>query len=161
MIKEKTCCFTGHRIIPPQDYDIVKSNLKKILISLIKQGVIYFGAGGARGFDTLAELTVIELMGDYDNIRLILVLPCRDHTRLWNEKDKESFEYIRSKSSKTVYTCESYLPGCMHIRNRHLVNNSSICVCYMTQNTGGTGYTVNYASEQGLKIINTAYDDTI
>ena len=44
----------------------------------------------------------------------------------------------------------------MHKRNRHLVDNSSRCICFLTEKTGGTFYTVNYASEHGLMIINTA-----
>lgn len=41
----------------------------------------------------------------------------------------------------------------MHKRNRHLVDNSSRCICFLTEKTGGTFYTVNYASEHGLMII--------
>ena len=37
----------------------------------------------------------------------------------------------------------------MHKRNRHLVDNSSRCICFLTEKTGGTFYTVNYASEHG------------
>lgn len=44
----------------------------------------------------------------------------------------------------------------MHKRNRHLVDNSSRCICFLTEKTGGTFYTVNYASEHGLTIINVA-----
>lgn len=44
----------------------------------------------------------------------------------------------------------------MQKRNRHLVDNSSACICYLTKPTGGTAYTVNYASEHGLMIINIA-----
>ena len=44
----------------------------------------------------------------------------------------------------------------MHKRNRHLVDHSSICVCYLTEDRGGTAYTVNYAKKQGLKVINLA-----
>lgn len=44
--------------------------------------------------------------------------------------------------------------GCMHERNRRLVDNSAVCVCYLTQPAGGTHYTVEYARRQGLSIIN-------
>ena len=46
--------------------------------------------------------------------------------------------------------------GCMHVRNRHLVDFSSYCICYQTKETGGTAYTVNYAKENGLIIYNVA-----
>ena len=41
-------------------------------------------------------------------------------------------------------------------KNRHLVDNSSVCVAYLTQSGGGTAYTVEYANKHGLKIINIA-----
>ena len=51
---------------------------------------------------------------------------------------------------------EAYTQGCMHRRNRHLVDHSSVCICYLTGSSGGTAYTVNYARKQGLEIINIA-----
>ena len=46
--------------------------------------------------------------------------------------------------------------GCMYKRNRHLVDHSGICVCYLTKDSGGTAYTVRYARTHGLEIINLA-----
>ena len=45
---------------------------------------------------------------------------------------------------------------CLKKRNRHLVDNSSVCICYLTENKGGTFYTVNYANSKQLKIVNIA-----
>ena len=42
----------------------------------------------------------------------------------------------------------------MHKRNRHLVNNSSLCICYLTEEKGGTYYTVKYAQENQLAVVN-------
>ena len=55
-----------------------------------------------------------------------------------------------------VYTSQAYTAGCMHKRNRHLVDNSSVCVCYLTKDSGGTAYTVRYARKRGLEVINLA-----
>lgn len=41
-------------------------------------------------------------------------------------------------------------------RNRHLVDNSSACISYLTENKGGTFYTVNYAKSKGVEVINIA-----
>ncbi len=53
-MKSKTCCFTGHRKIPGDELPQIKTKLKNTIIELINNGVIYYGAGGALGFDTLA-----------------------------------------------------------------------------------------------------------
>ncbi len=45
---------------------------------------------------------------------------------------------------------------CIVKRNRHLVDYSSACICYLNKSTGGTAYTVEYAKKRGLQIINLA-----
>lgn len=126
------------------------------MIEAIEQGYRYFGCGGALGFDTLAAQTVLRLREIYPEIRLILVLPCRDQTRGWKQADVAEYDRIMKAADKVTYTSEQYYSGCMHKRNRHLVDNSSLCICYLTEQSGGTAYTVNYARSQGLKIINVA-----
>ena len=135
-LREKTCCFTGHRVIPARSLPALAKELEQTLRRLIGAGVRYFGAGGALGFDTLAAETVLRLKGEYPGIRLILVLPCRDQTRGWREADVRRYRDILRRADKVVYTAERYSPGCMHRRNRHLVENSSVCVAYCTRETG-------------------------
>lgn len=155
-MRTDTCCFTGHRHIPEEDYQRVKEKLEDTIIKLYNRGVIHYGAGGALGFDTLAAETVLRLRDSCPKLRLILVLPCKDQTRGWRAEDVARYEEIRQRANKTVYTSERYSSGCMHKRNRHLVNDSSVCVCYQTRLGGGTAYTVGYAKEKGLAIINVA-----
>ena len=154
-LKNRTVCFTGHRKIPPEQLETVARRLKETLIDLIEKGYLYFGAGGALGFDTLAAQTVLELNADFPQIKMILVLPCLSQADSWSVADKRMYEQIKEKADKIVYTSRAYTKGCMHKRNRHLVDNSSVCVCYLTENTGGTAYTVNYAESKGLLVINT------
>lgn len=155
-MREMTCCFTGHRELPPRDKKRIAAELEKTVVSLIQRGFLYFGAGGARGFDALAAQTVLNLRAQYPAIKLILVLPCRNQAKGWSAKDVEEHEHIKAWADKVVYTAQEYTPGCMHKRNRHLVDNSSVCVCYLTKATGGTDYTVSYARLNGLEVINVA-----
>ncbi|HBT66023.1 MAG TPA: hypothetical protein DEB10_15325 [Ruminococcaceae bacterium] len=57
--KNQTCCFTGHRKIPAKEYERLKTQIRKEVIKLINDGVIYFGVGGALGFD-YAKLRVMR-----------------------------------------------------------------------------------------------------
>ena len=155
-MKSKTCCFTGHREIPPEKRTEIIGRLERIIISLYQKGVQYYGAGGALGFDTIAAQTVIRLRESCPGIKLILVLPCLTQTRGWRPEDVAEYEYIKAQADKVVYTGQQYTSGCMHKRNRHLVDNSSVCICYLTKDSGGTAYTVRYAKKQGLKIANIA-----
>ena len=153
-MKNQTVCFTGHRKIPPEQAGALGRQLKSTLIQLINDGYRYFGAGGALGYDTLAAQTVLELKTQYPDVKLILVLPCLSQTRGWSARDIEIYEDIKNKADKVVYTSQEYTRGCMHKRNRHLVDNSSVCVCYLTESTGGTAYTVDYAHKNNLTVIN-------
>lgn len=153
-MRNRTVCFTGHRKIPPEQVDTLAQRLKATLIQLIKDGYLYFGAGGALGYDTLAAQTVLELKKQYPDVKLILVLPCLSQTRGWSARDIEIYEDIKNRADKVVYTSQEYTKGCMHKRNRHLVDNSSVCVCYLTESTGGTAYTVDYAHKNNLTVIN-------
>lgn len=97
-----------------------------------------------------------QVFEDIPDIRLILVLPCFSQTRGWSQEDIEIYDDIKQKADKVVYTSQEYTRGCMHKRNRHLVDNSSACISYLTENKGGTFYTVNYAKSKGVEVINIA-----
>ena len=155
-MRSHTCCFTGHRQIPPGKQAEIVEKLERVIISLYQRGVRFYGAGGARGFDALAAQTVLRLRENCPGMKLILVLPCLTQTRGWPAVDVAEYERIKGLADKVVYTSQAYTAGCMHKRNRHLVDNSSVCVCYLTQDSGGTAYTVRYARNRGLEVINLA-----
>lgn len=153
-MREKTVCFTGHRVIDKKEIRRLRKKLELCVTEAIESGYKYFGAGGALGFDTLAAQTVLNLREKYSHIKLILVLPCLSQADSWNDSDKRMYEYIKEQADKVVYTSQEYARGCMHKRNRHLVDNSSLCICYLTGDRGGTAYTVKYAMDKGLQTIN-------
>lgn len=154
MKRNETCCFTGHRKLPKEQYAEIEKVLEKRITELIEKGVRYFGAGGALGFDTMAALIVLKLKERYPQVKLILVLPCKNQTEKWQQKDIDVYEYIKSKCDKYVYTSQHYYNGCMLKRNKHLVDNSGYCICYLTNENSGTAFTVNYAKKNNLVIYN-------
>lgn len=154
--KVKTVCFTGHRKIPPSEIELVSQKLEETIIKLIEMGYEFFGTGGALGFDTLAAQTILKLKSKYPQVRLILVLPCETQADLWNKDDKEIYYEIKSKADKSVCISNSFTNECLFKRNRHLVDNSNLCVCYYKHNKGGTAYTVNYAISKQKLVINIA-----
>jgi len=99
---------------------------------------------------------VLKLKKRYPNIKLILILPCLKQAHGWHPEDVKEYEHIKAQADEVIYTSQEYTRGCMFKRNRHLVDDSRMCICYLTKNSGGTAYTVNYARGQGLEIINLA-----
>ncbi len=156
IVRNLTCCFTGHRSIPQEQIPILEEKLETLIRSLVKQGVIYYGAGGALGFDTVSAQVVLKLRRELPQIKLILVLPCPGQAQKWSKRDQEIYENIKVQADKAVYTSQEYTRDCMFIRNRHLVDYSGTCICYLTRPKGGTAYTVNYARTKGLRVINLA-----
>jgi len=152
-MKHLSCCFTGHRIIPQDERDRVIKATRAEVEKLIKDGVCLFYAGGALGFDTIAAAVVIGLREKYEHIRLILALPCKNQTLKWNDSDIRVYENIKARCDDYIYISEMYTPGCMHKRNRYMVDNSAYCICYLKEDSGGTAYTVTYAEKSGIEII--------
>lgn len=156
-MKENTCCFTGHRTNDlPKNTKSLYQALYRAIDELIKQGVTNFIAGGATGFDTMAALAVIDFKQQNRKIKLTLYLPCKGQESNRSRLEKEIYYFIYSQADEVVFISEQYSGGCMHKRNRAMVDNSIYCIAYLNKEKGGTFYTVSYARNQGLRIINLA-----
>lgn len=154
--KKHSCCFTGHRRIEKDKISFISAALETETEKMIRNGIRFFYCGGAIGFDTLAEKAVIKLRKKYPDIKLLIAVPHRGQSNSFGEKERQEYDEILSLADEVIYLSESFYKGCMHARNRFMVNNSGHCICYLLKNTGGTAYTVGYAQEQGLQITNIA-----
>lgn len=157
-MRKKTVCFTGHRQMG-ESISEVERRLTGTVDNLIQKGYLYFGAGGARGFDALASEVVLNLKATYPQIHLILVLPFHEqyrHERNWTWAEMEQYHRLKELASKVVVLAAGYTSGVYYRRNRHLVDHSSVCIAYMTRANSGTGYTVNYAKARALEVVNLA-----
>lgn len=151
---QKTCCFTGHRVIPPEKFMYVRARLDEEVAKAVEQGFDTFCTGGALGFDTQAALSVLAAKLLNPKIKLVLILPCKEQSKSWSELDRQNYEMIISRADEVTYVSESYTRYCMHMRNCALVDRSSRCIAYLEQNTGGTAFTTKYAKKKGVEVIN-------
>ena len=149
-------CFTGHRSIDPEKAVIITTLLEQTLHTLIHHGASHFYAGGALGFDTISALTVLRLKRSYPDIKLHLILPCKNQTKMWSDSDKAIYDLILTNADSVQYVSETYTSHCMHDRNRLLVDSSDICVAFCEHNGGGTAYTMAYAIKNDKELINIA-----
>ena len=147
------CCFSGHREIPLEELALVREKLKQQVSLLIERGCTEFYAGGALGFDTLAAQCVLELRNDNPHIKLHILMPCANQTRGWSSDSVRIHGEINSQADEVVCLSENYYRGCMQVRNRQLVEKSTVLVAYLTKATGGSAYTVNYAKKKVKKNI--------
>lgn len=114
----KSACFTGHRVLsenPKQLFDRLYSMLERLVI---EQKITDFYAGGAVGFDTIAEKCVLRLrdtMKGKADIRLHLVLPCSNENQTinWTAEQKYEFRCILQRADSVEYTAQKHDPQCM------------------------------------------------
>ena len=161
IVKEKYCCFTGHRKIKESSIKFILTKLKRELEDLIASGVDTFISGGACGFDTICASMVLTLREQGHGIKLIMALPCEDQDRYWKGKEKALYRDILSEADDIIYVSQKYHAGCMHERNRFMVNNSNHCICYLEKVDSGTAYTVKYAMNKNITVNNLALNTLV
>ena len=146
-------CFTGHRKIEQNVAYKIPTLLKKAIREAIELGASKFLAGGAMGFDTIAALCVLELKSEYPNIKLELILPCKNQSKNWDDKSKLVYDMILKNADRVEYLHQTYTSSCMHDRNRRLVDLSDMCIAYCAH-SGGSAYTMAYALKEKKEVFN-------
>ena len=146
----KVCAFTGHRNIFAYDFD--EHLLERVVLNLVKNGVKKFLCGMAVGFDMKAAQAVLAIKESY-NVELVACLPCANQSERFSAKNKLLYNEIIEKCDDVIVIQNEYTSGCMFARDRYLVDNSDVIVCFLRKQSGGTYYTVNYARKTNKKII--------
>lgn len=145
---EKTCAFTGHRVIR----DIIDGEqLERIVTEYIDGGYDTFLCGMAIGFDMLAAELILKIK-ETRNIKLVACVPCPAQEKYFSPEDKKRYGEIIARCDEVRVLNDHYYRGCMQMRDRYMVDNASLVIAYRRVNEGGTHYTVKYAAENGKKI---------
>lgn len=153
--RQHTCTFTGHRDMTPAEIEAVEPELKRLITALASHGVDTYVAGGALGFDTLVAATVINLRRTtLPQIKLVLAIPCPEQADRWSAADRALYESIRENADEVCVISPHYSNGCMHKRNRYMVDRSAFLIGYISRPSGGSFSTLKYAKKQGLRIQN-------
>ena len=149
---EKTCLFTGHRVLGDM---FNRECLFRGIEYVISKGVDTFICGGALGFDTEAALAVLELKRKYPHIKLYIFAPCKNQSHSWQLFDKLMYDKILGFADLVDMPSFNYYDGCMKVRNYKMVDSSSFCIAFFNgNNRSGTGQTYNYAKRKGLTVFN-------
>lgn len=144
-----TVSFTGHRVLR-NDFNV--DNLKEVINNLLIKGFRTFLVGMAMGFDLKCAEVLLEKKKEF-NIDVIACIPCKNQDKFFKNEEKDRYQEYLKKVDKIVCFSDEYENGCMQIRNRYMVDNSSVLVAYLKYFKGGALYTVNYAKKQNKEII--------
>ena len=157
--RPQTCCFTGHRDIPDDEVQKIRIRMFYRFQELVERGYLYFGVGGALGFDTMAAEFLLEYRRSHRQIKIIEVLPFKEYRNRWTPEQQHDAEMRDRLMDKIVYCCNEPSKEAYLVRDRHLVDCSSACISYCNRATGGTAYTVRYALQQGIPVLNSSSFD--
>ncbi|MDL2259287.1 DUF1273 domain-containing protein [Deltaproteobacteria bacterium OttesenSCG-928-K17] len=165
MIKHTTC-FSGYRPekfkFELEDHDPeffhLQETIRLAVEGTIEGGYRRFLCGMAAGFDLLCAEVILDLkrygLIDNDEAWLVAVLPYGEHkvSSAWQPRHDRVLE----AANEVVVVAPKYRPGVYYQRNRYMVEKSYRLICYYDGRRGGTQYTVRYAENLNLEIINLA-----
>lgn len=154
----ENCCFTGHRHLPAgEELCLLRKKTLDAIREAYRQGGRHFYAGGALGFDMLAEECVCALRErELGDICLHLLLPCRDQEKLWPSAEQKRYHNLIARADSHTFLYPSYARFVMAARNRALIKAADLCIAYLTDPVGGTAQTVSLAEKKGIPVINVA-----
>lgn len=155
-MKINACCFTGHRQLSPAELSLLTRETDAAIATVYGMGCRAFYAGGALGFDTLAALQVIAFRERHPDVRLYLILPCRDQCRAWSEEEVRVYREIQTASDGYRYIRDAYDGHVMRDRNAALVAETDACIAYLLRPISGAAQTVRMAQRAGHLVINLA-----
>ncbi len=147
--QKTTCCFTGHRILK-KDFSIEQT--RQEILKLLNRNYQNFLVGMAKGFDLECLKALLEIKKE-KNLQIIACIPCKNQPEKLTSSEKEEYNELLNKVDEKIYLEETYKKGCMHKRNRFMVDNSSIVIVYKYVDKGGTFYTETYAKKNNKEII--------
>ena len=165
-MKEKVCCFTGHRpdAFPWKDdetdprFHVLLKRMEVAIENALQSGAKRFICGNALGVDTWAAQIVLRKKKENPEIQLEIALPFYGHnsdSSVCEEIQKEAdFVHVVSKAkSRTAAFFE---------RNQYMVDNSDIIVAvYDDQKSkkSGTQKTMEMAKKKGIVMIQVPWGD--
>lgn len=153
-MKEKTCCFIGHRNI--NETEELKSKLCEIIKKLIvENSVDIFLFGSKSRFNSLCQETVTQIKEKYPHIKRVYV------RAEYPNIDDTYKAYLLENYEDTYYPEKIIGAGrAVYIeRNYEMINNSHFCIVYYdeqnapTNRKSGTKIAIDYAVKQGKRII--------
>ena len=155
----------------------LRGTLKNKIIDVIND-IIYnknereikFIFGGALGIDQVTFSICEELKSEareYETceIKLELAIPFEKQSSKWYPHDVNTYELQKQQADILIFVdtlkeyefkgvnIGEYHPAKMMIRNRYMVDNSSIVIAVWNGSKGGTANCVNYAKKQGKEIV--------
>lgn len=139
------CSFFGHKDAPQSLYPEIKANIELLIT---QRNVDSFMVGNQGGFDSMVLKAFRELRQVYPHI-------CYNVVLAYMPTQKQEYELYDPSETFLPEGIET-VPKRFAIswRNKWMVREADIILCYITHSWGGAAQFVEYAKRQGKEIIN-------
>lgn len=158
--RQISCCFTGHRPgkLPwgyrEEDPRCVslKRRIADAVESAYQEGFRHFLCGMAQGCDLYFCESVLRLREVHPEVTLEAAIPCPTQADGWPRDQRERYARLVAACDYETVVSARYTPGCMHRRDRYMVDHASLVIAAFDGTPGGTRYTVEYAMGRGVPV---------
>ena len=159
--RQESCCFTGHRPgkLPWRynEFDPRCLKLKRRIADAVElaceQGFRHFLCGIAMGCDLYFCEAVLALRERHPDVAVEAASPWPTQADAWPPAQRERYDRLVAAGDFETMGSGQYTATCMLRRDRYLVDHASLLIAAFDGTSGGTRYTVEYALNQGLAIV--------
>ena len=139
------CSFFGHKDAPYSLYPKIKEYTEKLIL---QHNIESFMVGNQGGFDSMVLKALRELKQTYSHICYNVVLAYmptqKQECELYDPSETFLPEGIETVPKRFAISW----------RNKWMVRESDLILCYITHSWGGAAQYVEYAKRQGKEVIN-------
>lgn len=139
------CAFFGHSDTSEQVYPALKETVEELIV---KRDVTNFLVGTHGAFDSMALKALREMKNKHPHIAYSVVLAYMPAEK----QENELYHYSETLLPEGIETAPKRFA--ISWRNKWMVRESDVVVCYITHSWGGAAQFVKYAKNQGKEIIN-------
>lgn len=159
--RQESCCFTGHRPakLPwrfrEEDPRCValKGRIADAVEMAYQEGYRHFICGMALGCDQYFCEAVLALREQHPDVTIEAALPCPTQADAWTAVQRERYERLLAECDLETMVSGKYTSSCMQRRDRYMVDHASLLIAVFDGTAGGTRYTMQYAMQRGLNIV--------
>lgn len=160
MRRANTACFTGYRAakLPWGNMEAsVEAKLLRLdLLANIRaasaNGITHFIVGMSDGTDLMAAEMALGLRGEL-GLTLECAVPFRQQAAYYTNSDKRRYTRILECADKKTLLSDGYATGCYELRNKYMVDQSSLVIAVFDGVAGGSRSTVEYAKKSNVETI--------
>ena len=145
----KACCGFGHRTVLAN----IEDSLLSTVLKAVEEDCEIFYTGAMGDFDAQFSASVRRVKASFPHIKLICVKPYFSNDINTNK------EYYAELYDDIIIPPEIigiHYKAAIKARNRWMVDNSDLIICYIIRNYGGAADAVKYARHKEKRIINPA-----